>query len=192
MKVNRDNGITFRYTTLNVIGIAVAPTIFAIILLCIVAAGFLQRSYINAAWELLFLIGIVFFIPGMSSLTAAVRVDEAGVSSHLFGIRTQQYQWEEIKRIRKTSAMNKSSMPNEFIDIIQREQQKTQMLYNAFGIIRISNNIVGYDRLKYMINGYIEMHKIPTFYVAESEARAQSSPNERAKWMNDGVPTDRI
>ena len=192
MKLTSVCNLKFKYPIRVTIAAAFMPAISAIYLCHIVVIAFQQYQYFYAVVELMLLFVIVYFVIPLFVSVSSVVIDDVGISSYLFGMQTQSYKWNEIKRIRKSRSISNTSMPNEFIDVIHRERHSYNVIYNAYDTIRVNNIILDYDSFRKNINVKSALFDIPLFFVDERIARAQKSPLDRVEWMNNGLPIDRI
>lgn len=184
--------MAFRYPISAVLGVVILLPLFVVGLLYIVIVGFIQRSYANAVWEGGFALLVAYFIPPLALSCATIDIDDDGISSSIFGIRLQQFNWDEILRIKKVKYTVNRYNPDEFIQIIKTEPLGYNFAYNALGIIRINNLILSYESLKNRINENAQIHHIDMCFVDENLARKQSSPKTRAAWIRDGVRVNSI
>jgi hypothetical protein len=181
----------FRYSVLNVFGLAILPIIGFIVVTYVDTIAIMQSRIIDVVWLTTLLLAMAWVVPTLAFSISSIRLSETGISSYFFGFRTQHYLWRDVKRIKKVKTTN-WSRPNEYVYIIRDEAGQFSVIYNAFGIVAVSNLIESYETFKNSLNEKAASFNIPLAYVDQVAALAQPTKVEQAKWKNVGVPVERI
>lgn len=192
MTASGGNGLTFKYPAHVWVGLTLAPMILSAFFAYVVFTGYVDRDYVDAAWETVLFLGVLCILPSLVLTPVSVKMSGSGISAYWCAIRIQRLRWGDVRSIKKTTSMGNMYPPNEFIDVIGLKDEKYNIIPNIGGSIKLNELLVGYADFKEKLSSYAHENHIPISYVDERVAKSQKSRDERRRWMRSGVPVDQL
>jgi hypothetical protein len=182
----------FRYPTTYAFGVGVLPLAAVVGMPVVILDALEHRLFVTGLLIALLYLAVLLVAPSLISSVVTVSLDDRGIATYFLGFRTQRYAWSEVRRIVKTISIPNISPPNEFVEVIVRERSPYNLIFNAFGTIKVNELLCEYAKFRAKLNDCARENGVSLRVVDERAARSEPTPQARRLAMRDGTSVERI
>ena len=190
MHLKPTDSYLFNHGTFDRVGLIVFAVISTpwpcVLLFGMIESGRVEFDHLFALFGTTVMVPLLWLV-GIQR-AATVKIDDRGVSRHLFGIQFMTTRWGEINRIRsRVSVFDGGSV------IIERKpRDSTKGTFKIRMPFSIQGDMRHFGLLKSVISNYARLHSVPLLKKSPDNQSSCKSKAERTAWEKVGLPADEL